>query len=154
MLILATMDDIDQKIILELEKDSRVSTSKIAKRTGIPQTTVHYRIKKLVEEKVIERYTVILNPEKIGKSILAYVLVLYDTQAMKDSNYRYEETANGIKAIPGVEEFAYTTGQYDIILKVTAGSVKELSSVVLERLRKIPGVLRTETLVVMNYFRK
>lgn len=148
------MDDIDQKIILELEKDSRVSTSKIAKRTGIPQTTVHYRIKKLVEEKVIERYTVILNPEKIGKSILAYVLVLYDTQAMKDSNYRYEETANGIKAIPGVEEFAYTTGQYDIILKVTAGSVKELSSVVLERLRKIPGVLRTETLVVMNYFRK
>ncbi len=148
------MDEIDQKILTELEKDSRQSTARINKTTGIPQTTVHYRIKKLVANKVIEKYTIRINPEKVGKLVVAYILVLYDTTAMKKQNYNYNDTANGIKTIPGVEEFSYTTGQYDIIIKVTAASMKELSKVVLEQLRKIPGVLRTETMVVMEHYLK
>ena len=146
------MDNIDNKILTELGRDSRQSTSKIARKTGIPQTTVHFRIKKMVAEEVIEKYTILLNREKIGKSVMAFVLVLYDTNAMKQKNYRYEDTANGIRNIPGVEEFAYTTGQYDIVIKVTARSMKELSSVVLEQLRRIPGVFRTETIVVLDHF--
>ncbi len=148
------MDEIDQKIVVELENDSRLSTSKIAKRTGLAQTTVHYRIKRLVNDKVIKKYTVVIDSEKAGRPVMAYVLVLYDTVAMKEKNYKYEDTAKGIRNIPGVQEFAYTAGQYDIIIRVTAGSMKELSNVVLGQLRRIPGVLRTETIVVMDYFEK
>ncbi len=148
------MDKIDLQILRELEKDSRLSTSKLAKRTGIPQTTIHYRIRKLNDEKVITKYTIEVNPEKVGKAVMAYVLVLFDTNVMKGKKLTYEDVATAIRSIAGVEEFAYTTGQFDIIIKVTAGSMKELSNLVLEKLRKIPGVLRSESVVVMDYFTK
>ncbi len=144
----------DEIILTELEKDSRLSTSKISKLTGIPQTTIHYRIKKLVEEKVITKYTIQVDPGKIGRNVMAYVLVLFDTNAMKGKKLTYDDVATAIRHIPGVEEFAYTTGQFDIIIKVTAGNMKELSNIVLEKLRKIPGVLRSESVVVMDYFTK
>ena len=148
------MDKVDKDILRELERDSRLSTNKIAKHTGIPQTTVHYRIKKLVEKKVITKYTIHVDPEKVGKPVMAYVLVLFDTNAMKGKKLTYEQVAAAIRNIQGVEEFAYTTGQFDIIIKVTAGNMKELSKVVLEKLRKIPGVLRSESVVVMDYCTK
>lgn len=148
------MDTIDQKILSELEKDSRLSTNKLAKRTGIPQTTIHHRIKKLLAEGVITRYTIITDLSKVGRPVMAYVLVLFDTTTMKEKKWTYESIAESIGRIPGVEEFAYTTGRYDIIIKVTAGSMKELSSIVLDKLRKIPGVSRTESVVVMDYFGK
>ena len=148
------MDKTDGKILEELERDSRLSTSKIAKRTGIPQTTIHYRIRKLIKEKVITKYTILVNPEKVGKNVMAYILVLFDTHTMKEKKLSYADIAAAIRNIPGVEEFAYTAGQYDIIIKVTAGSMNQLSTIVLEKLRKIPGVLRSESVVVMDYFGK
>lgn len=148
------LDDIDKKILMELKKDSRLSTSRIAKLTGIPQTTVHYRIKNLLKEKVISQYTIKVNPEKVGKKVMAYILVLFDTNTMKKEKLTYNDVANAIRNITGVEEFAYTTGQYDIIIKVMTENMKEMSNAVLEKLRKIPGVLRSESIVVMDFFEK
>ncbi len=148
------IDKTDEKILGELEQDSRLSTAKIAKRTGIPQTTVHHRIKKLVAQGIITKYTIKTDLRKVGKNVMAFVLVLFDTTQMKEQRWDYESLAESIRKIPGVEEFAYTTGRYDIIIKVVTGSMKELSSIVLERLRKIPGVSRTESVVVMDYFEK
>lgn len=148
------LDEWDAKILAALETDSRLSTAKISKKTGIPQTTVHHRIRKLVAEGVITHYTITVDPQKVGKNVLAYVLVLFDTTTMKEKKWTYESIAKSIRTIPGVEEFAYTTGRYDIIIKVTAKNMKELSAIVLEQLRKIPGVSRTESVVVMDYFPK
>lgn len=148
------LDATDREIIAELEKDSRLSSASLSKRTGIPQTTIHYRIRKLLTDKVIAKYTILLNHEKIGRPVMAYVLVQFDTNKMAEKKLTYEELAKGIRGIAGVEEFAYTTGQYDIVLRVTAESMKALSKVVLEKLRNIPGVSRTESFIVMDYFGK
>lgn len=146
------LDNVNKLILRELEKDSRLSTSKIARKTGIPQTTVHHRIKRLVADKIITQYTIKVDPQKVGKNVMAYILVFFDTTMMKEKKWDYGSIAKSISIIPGVEEFAYTSGRYDIIIKVTAGSMKELSNIALEQLRKIPGVSRTESIVVMDYF--
>ena len=149
-----TLDLIDSKLLRELEQDSRLSTAQLSKRIKIPQTTIYYRLRRLEKEKVILRYTLRTDYEKTGRAVMSYVLVLFDTAVMKQNNLTYADLAHRLKNIPGVEEFAYTSGQYDIIIRVTASTMKRLSSVVLEQLRRVPGVLRTESLVVMDYFEK
>jgi len=147
------IDLLDSKILSTLEKNSRLSTAEISKILKVPQTTIYYRMKRLEEEKVILRYTIDTNNEKVNKAIMSYVLVLFDTALMKQNNLSYQDLSNKLKSIDGVEEFAYISGQYDIIIKVTAANIKELNSVVLEKLRRVPGVLRSESLVVMDYFK-
>lgn len=149
-----SIDALDKKIIGELLEDSSLSTGALAKKTGIAQTTIHYRLKKMKDSGVIRKYTLQLDYEKMGLPVMAYILVLFDTITMKNQKLTYEAVADSLKRISEVEEFAYTTGQYDIILRVTAESMRKLSGVILEKLRKIPGVLRTETIMVMNYFER
>lgn len=146
------IDSVDQKILQELQQDARLSSAQLAKRTKIPQTTVHYRLRRMEKEKIIKGYTVKIDYEKIGRAVMGYVLVLFDTAVMKQNHLTYANLAQRLQRIPGVEDFAYTSGQYDIIIRVTASTIKELSSVVLEQLRLVPGVLRTESLMVMDYF--
>ena len=64
------MDKNDEKILKILSENSRTSISTISKKTGIPDTTVSNRIKKL-EKNTIKEYTTIINPQTIGLNITA-----------------------------------------------------------------------------------
>ena len=63
------LDQKDKKILQILKENANLTTSQIAKKTAIPITTVHNRIKKLNKEKVIKNYTLNLDFEKIGKPL-------------------------------------------------------------------------------------
>jgi DNA-binding Lrp family transcriptional regulator len=67
------MDSVDMKLLGLLQEDSRMSYTDLAKSVGISETAIRRRIKKLIDEKVIEKFTVKLNPDKIGKPITAFV---------------------------------------------------------------------------------
>ena len=69
------LDNKDLKILEVLKVNSRLSTQKIAKKTLIPITTVHNRMKKLEKEGIIKGYTVILDYKKLGKPILSFILI-------------------------------------------------------------------------------
>ena len=144
------LDEINTKIISVLKEHGRWSTQKISKKTGIPITTIHHRIKKLEENKIIEGYTVVLNQELIGKQVLAYILV------KGDINYSVEKNITPLKLITalGKEEFVEdinsTTGHYDYIVKVRAKNMKEFSNILVHYIRRIPGIGSTETLMVLD----
>ena len=124
------LDDKDFAIIEELKKNSRMSEQKIARKTGIPMTTVHNRIKKLRDNGVIEEYTIKLNYEKLGKPLIAFVLIKATNQA--DQKVLLKEVAN----IPNVYETAMVTGEFDILFKARVKSMEELNEVVVQNLRK------------------
>ena len=67
------MDKKDAKILKVLKENAKLSTQQISKKTLIPITTVHHRIKKMEKEGVINGYTTIVDNKKIGKNIAAYV---------------------------------------------------------------------------------
>lgn len=140
-----TPDQIDWKILDTLKENSRLSTSKISKKTGIPITTVFNRMKKLEKEKVIKNYTINLDQKKLGKSILAYILIDYN---------RTTETPGGltkkILSIPGVEHAGFVTGRVDAIIMVRADNIDFLNNKVIDKIRQIPGILRSETFVVLE----
>ncbi|MEM4348671.1 MAG: Lrp/AsnC family transcriptional regulator [Candidatus Anstonellaceae archaeon] len=135
------LDERDIAILEELKKNSKLSEQKIAKKTGIPMTTVHNRIKKLQIEGIIEGYGIRLNYAKIGKPIVAFVLVKAINQA--DQKQLLEQIIN----IPCVFEAAMITGEFDILFKARVGSMDELKKVVVETLRKQKNVGETQTMV-------
>ncbi len=143
------IEEIDFKILDVLKDNSHFSTHKVSKKTGIPVTTVYHHIKKLEEQKIIKNYTLNLDYKKIGKSLLVYILVFYDISTLGPKISR-EELGRKLINIEGVEHVAYTTGSYDIILTVRLKDIKELDEIILDKLRKIPGIGRSESYIVLE----
>ncbi|HWG91559.1 MAG TPA: Lrp/AsnC family transcriptional regulator [Candidatus Thermoplasmatota archaeon] len=144
------MDDKDWAILRELQRDARQSTTSIAERTGIPRPTVHDRIQRLETAGVIEGYTVLVNPEKVGRGLTAYIFASYIPT--EEQNQR--ELARKMSRIPQVEEVHILTGQWDFLLKVQCASMDEVGTLILNKLRTLPGVGNTVTSVSFWSFRR
>jgi len=146
-----TLDEKDLKILEILKENSKLRTSQISKKTRMPITTVHNRIKKLEKESIIKSYTVIPNYKKLGKSILSYILVSVIYTIPSGEKISQENVAKKIKQI-GVEEVSIVTGGMDIIVKIRVKDIEELNDFVIKKLRNISGVDKTQTLIVLSSF--
>ncbi|MCX8192523.1 MAG: Lrp/AsnC family transcriptional regulator [Nitrososphaeria archaeon] len=135
------MDEKDRMILRELWIDSSQSVREIAEKLGIPRTTVQERIKKLVREGVIKRFTVKVDYSKLGKSTTAFILVSF----MPGPHVSQKDLAKRISDLPDVEEVHLITGEWDIIVKVRGSSIQEIGDLVVENIRMMDGVARTVT---------
>ena len=143
------LDPKDLTILDMLKADAKLTTSQIAKRTGIPITTVHNRIKKLEELGIVKGYTVVLDYEKLGKGVAAYILISVVYRTPTGVRVAQEDVAKEIKGI-GAEEVSIVAGGTDIIAKVRAKDVNELNDFVIRKLRNIDGVDKTQTMIVLS----
>lgn len=144
------MDEKDEKILLELLKNSKLSTQEISKRTLIPVTTVHNRIKKLEKHGIIKNYTLTLDYSKLGKNLAAYILIAVDYKYLKEIKSTQHELAKKLRCHPSVEEADMITGGNDIIIKVRAKDMKEIDYFVTTYLRNVHGVDRTQTMFILH----
>ncbi len=143
------LDDKDYAILKVLRTEARLSTQKISKKTKIPITTVHHHIKRMESEKVIIGYSAILNSERMG-SISAYVLIGVMYHLPNGEVINQEELAQKIAKNEIVEELSIVTGSKDLIVKLRCKSIHELNHFVIEYLRTIPGIEKTESAVVLK----
>jgi Lrp/AsnC family transcriptional regulator for asnA, asnC and gidA len=138
-------DQKDKKILQILKESSNLTTSRIAKKTSIPVTTVHNRIRKLSKEGVIKNYTVNIDYEKIGKPLKAFVLVTVNQSKISQSKIGQE-----IKSIEGVESADIVTGPFDMIVEIRAKDMHILNDLITNKIRKIEGIDKTQTLMVLE----
>ena len=131
-------------ILRELELDSSRNITKIAEALGIPRATVQDRINKLKKMGVIKRFTVKVDKAKLGKGVLAFVLVSF----MPGSEISQKDLAHQIAMLEDVEEAHLISGEWDILLKVRGSSMKEIGDLVIDRIRRMRGVARTLTCAV------
>lgn len=148
--IFPNMDEKDEKILKLLKENSKLATHQISKKTLMPITTVHNRIKKLEKEGIIEGYTIWLNYKKIGRPIAAYTHIILDYKLMKEKKVSQHELAKKLKQHEFVEEASMVTGAMDIIIKVRVKDIDELDNFVTKYLRNIDGIEKTQTMVVLN----
>ena len=140
------MDKTDSEILAELAADGKARMRSIAKKTGLPMSTVHHRISKMEKEGAIRKYAAIPDYRKIGLPVCAYVLVNVEYSQI----HSQEAVARQISRLPNVLEVSIISGEIDIIAKVRAASIDELGETVITRLRNIKGVAKTVTSVVMK----
>jgi DNA-binding Lrp family transcriptional regulator len=129
------MDKKDIDILRYLATDSRLSLGDIAEKTGLAVSTVHKRINKLIKEEYIEKFTIILNPEKFG-CVTAFLLIDCESDKIK-------EIANEICKEESIIEVYESLGTHNIIAKIRAESLDRLKEAV-NRVSDIEGVYNFE----------
>ncbi len=136
------LDDIDRRILAILQRNSRTPLREISREVGLAESTIYERIKKLKERGIINRFTVILDPDALGFRILAFVLI-------KVHAGMYSRVAEELKKHPEIVEVYETTGDYDMLVKIRTRSSEELNNF-LDRIGGIEGVESTHTMVVLK----
>lgn len=115
------IDEIDRKILGILQSNARASTSEIAREVGgISKVAVGYRIRKLVAEGVIERFTTKINGSLLGQD---YVVITRLVCSAKGARER--EVSDKIAKIPGVQSVYGLFGPFDILLVARAKDRQE-----------------------------
>lgn len=142
-------DEKDLALLAALRENAKQSVFQLARKTRIPPTTIHNRLKKLRSRGVIQKYTVRLDRKKMGLNVCGLVFLFVENTQLEPSS-RKGGLARGLMRYPQVEEVFETTGSIDVIVKVHARNVEELTEFVINHLREIPGVKRTETVIALS----
>lgn len=132
------IDSKDEKIIELLKKDSRLPIREIAKNSKIRPSTVHQRIQKLVENNVIEKFTIKLSNKAVGENFIVFMLV-------KGSTAEYID--NKILNNRHVKEVFGVTGEYDLLIKLKFRDVEEFHEFVLDFRKDKKEIQSTLTMI-------
>ncbi|MFC1741557.1 Lrp/AsnC family transcriptional regulator [Nanoarchaeota archaeon] len=146
-----SLDKKDLLILDELKANAKLTTGQISRKLRIPVTTVHNRIKKLEKEGVVEGYTVRVNHKKLGRPVVAYILitVMYVLPGT-GKKIKQDELALRLKRFSEVEEVNIMAGVTDILIKVRVDSVDGLNDFIIKKLRSVDGVDKTQTMMVLS----
>jgi len=135
-------DDLNERILDELLKNSRRSYNQLADQIGISTGTILKRIKDIESKGIIQRYSAILDNKKRGYEITAIV----EVSAAKG---RLTEMENSIAKLPSICAVYDTTGTADAILIGKFKHTDELSGFI-KQLLSLPSVERTSTHLLLN----
>ena len=143
----AKLDEKNRQIIEMLKRDGRASFADIAKKLDMNESTVRKRVNKLIEDNIIDYFTVVLNPNVDGRNILSFLTI---TPA---SHYKINELSNEVIRMPEVMEAFYMSGKCGLLLKVQITSLTELD-LLLERMRELHGIGEIESCIVIRQLKQ
>ena len=126
-----------------ISEDARIPFLEVARACNVSGAAIHQRIQKLSSLGVIKGSQFIIDPEKIGYETCAYI-GLY----LKDPG-TFDRVVEELKKIPEVVECHYTTGGYDLFIKLFARNNHDLLTIIHDRLQPL-GLSRSETIVAFN----
>lgn len=138
-----TIDGIDKKILRTLMADARTPILEIARNVGISGAAIHQRLRKLEKSGLISGSKFIVEPKVLGFNTMAFVGVYFDKAADAPLIIKL------LKRIPEVLECHYTTGNWNVFLKVLCRNNDHLMQL-LNTLQGITGVARTETFISLD----
>ena len=137
------LDSLDKKILKLIAEDARIPFLEVARACNVSGAAIHQRIQKLTMLGVIKGSQFIIDPEKIGYETCAYIgLYLKNPET-------FDRVVNDLKEIPEVVECHYTTGGYDLFIKIYARNNHHLLNIIHDKLQPL-GLARSETIVAFN----
>jgi Lrp/AsnC family transcriptional regulator, leucine-responsive regulatory protein len=140
------IDDIDRQIIKALNANGRISYTDLAKDIGLSRVAIQARINTLMEEGVIERFTAVLNPEKIGITVSAFFNVEVEPKCLK-------EVADTLVEEPAVTSLYHMTGPSKLHMHGLFTNNKEMEAFLNEKLYKLPGIMSVDCQVLITRYK-
>lgn len=139
--MLMKLDRIDRQILRHLQDDGRIHNSELADRVGLSPSPCLRRVKLLEEAGVIDHYSAMLNPVKLGLPMTIFVRVTLDRQ----DKATVEHFAAEIRGSAQVMECFLIAGSYDYLLRVVAADLEDYQRFQMEQLTQIAGVRNVQT---------
>jgi Lrp/AsnC family leucine-responsive transcriptional regulator len=140
------LDLTDKKLLDLLQKDAKQSVKSLASQVNLSATAVYERIKNLERNQVIQKYTIILDAEKVEKEFLSFCMI----QLSKHSQKYLLEFERKIKTLDEVLECFHISGTYDYLLKIRVKNIAEYRSFMVEKLTDIPHIANTQSAFSIN----
>ena len=137
------LDHLDRKILKMITRDARVPFLEVAKACNVSGAAIHQRVQKLAALGIIRGSQFIVEPEKIGYETCAFI-GLY----LKDPA-KFDNVGAELLKIPEVVECHYTTGGFDMFIKLYAKNNHHLLNIIHDKLQPL-GLSRSETIISFN----
>lgn len=137
------LDQLDRKILRMISNDARIPFLEVARVCDVSGAAIHQRIQRLTNLGVLKGSQYIIDPEKLGYETCAYIgLYLKDPAS-------FDHVLEQLKKIPEVVECHYTTGSFDMFVKIYAFNNHHLLNIIHDKLQPL-GLSRSETIISFN----
>lgn len=137
------LDELDEKILKLIVGDARKPFLEVARVCNVSGAAIHQRVQKLIHAGVIKSSEFMLDNRMIGYKTCAYMGLF-----LRDPG-QFTSIVDALKDIPEVVECYYTTGKYDLFIKIYAHDNEHLLKIIHDRLQPL-GLARTETLISLR----
>ena len=144
MSVKLNLDKLDFQIIQEMMENAEISYADLGKKLFVSGGTIHVRIKKLEELKVVKGKRLSVDLKSLGYDVIAFIGVYLEKSSL------YDSVAKELKKIPQIVRLNYTTGNYSMFAEIVCKDIQELRFVLHDELQKIKGIERTETFISLE----
>lgn len=134
------LDRIDLQILHELQQNGRLSNQELADRVSLSPSPCLRRVRRLESEGYISDYVAVLNPEKIGLKLLAYVTIRLN-KVFRASDSPVSQFAQDVQTWPEVVECYAMSGDMDYLLRVQVEDLPQFSKFAMDKLMRHPAVV-------------
>ena len=134
------LDKLDRQILKLISDDARIPFLEVARACGVSGAAIHQRIQKLTSMGILKGSQFLIDPEKIGYETCAYIGLNLKNPASFDA------VVEELKRIPEVVECHYTTGNYDMFIKLFAVNNHHLLTIIHDKLQPL-GLSSSQTLI-------
>ena len=138
------LDKLDLQIIQQMMEDAEVSYADLGKKLFVSGGTIHVRIKKLEELKVVKGKKLSVDLKSLGYDVIAFIGVYLEKSSL------YDTVARELRKIPQIVRLNYTTGNYSMFAEIVCKDIQELRFVLHDELQKIKGIERTEIFISLE----
>ena len=139
-------DQIDYRILRELQTDGRQSWVDLAERVNLSATACQRRVQTLFANGIIDGISARIDPESLGYEVEAYVSVYVDRQDVELA----QKFREAIKDYPEVQTCRMVTGQVDYLIRVIAKDLKSFGRFIEEKILRLPGVKDASSSIVLD----
>lgn len=141
-----SLDTFDWRLVSALQDDASLTNAALAERIGLSASQVSRRRQRLEESGVITGYRALIAPGAVGLSVTVFVHVTLDTHS-RDNARRFRDL---VRLTPAVIEAHALTGEADYLVKLSVGTLKELSDVINEVFLPHDSVARVRSEIVLE----
>ena len=140
------LDRRDRQILVELQRDSRLTTQDLAERVGMSTSATWRRVKSLEESGIIDRYAAIVNARKSGFGLASMVHLSLARHEQKNVEHFIRE----VRKHPEVLECFQTSGEADFHLRVVVEDIDAYNAFLDDFIFKLPGVSQVRSNIVLK----
>ncbi len=138
------LDKLDLQILDEMMHNAEISYADLGKKLFVSGGTIHVRIKKLQELKIVKGTRMNVDITQLGYDITAFVGVYLEKSSL------YDQVAAELMKIKEIVRLNYITGNYSMFIEIVCKGTDELRYILHDQLQKIKGIERTETFISLE----
>ena len=140
------LDRIDRRILEVLQVDGRITTTDLAAKVNLSPTATAERMKRLIREGYILRFSAELDPLRLGQGLLVFLQVKLD----RTTPDVFDAFARAVKRVPQVLECHMVAGGFDYLVKARVSDMAAYRKLLADAVLDLPGVRETHTYAVME----